>query len=307
MSVYVFGHKNPDADSICAAIALSYLKGVQGEETVPSRLGECNSETRFILEHFGFEQPLFKNSYEGCEVMLVDNTDKSLCAVDIDKAHVKVIVDHHKLGDITTDVPLECWIRPVGSSCTVVYEMFMAYGIEIPKNIAGLLLSAILVDTVILSSPTTTQTDSICAEKLAEIAGIEDIKAFGMEIYKVKSSVAGINTPTLLKQDRKIYVMNGNAIGISILESVDLSSLEERKQEFLEHMAFIKKEKELHSMIVLLTDIIKKGSEVLLLSDDEKRVTDALGLDHYEHFIWCDGVISRKKQVVPPLERVFAD
>ena len=177
MSMYVVGHKIPDSDSICGAIALAYLKNQIGEPAIPTRLGDVSPETQFILDTFGFEAPELKMSYAGENVYIVDHTEKTQAPDDIDEATVVGVVDHHKLGDLTTSTPLECWIRPVGCSNTIIKMMYDFYGVEIPKNIAGLMLAAILSDTVIFKSPTCTTADIKCVEVLAEIAGIEDFKS----------------------------------------------------------------------------------------------------------------------------------
>ena len=159
MSVYVFGHRNPDSDSIVGAISISYLKNqVENEEYIPARQGDISAETEFILKQFGYADrvPMLKTSVAGEKVFIVDSTDKMHFQDDIDEATILGIADHHKLGDLTTDTPLEAWIRPIGCSNTVVYEMYRSYGVEIPKDIAGMMMMAILSDTVIFKSPTCT-------------------------------------------------------------------------------------------------------------------------------------------------------
>ena len=178
MSAYAVGHKVPDSDSICSAIALSYLKTTIGEDVKPARLGELSPETLFILDKFGFEQPELKLSFADTDgIYVVDHSDRIQGPDDIDDSTVLGIIDHHKLGDITTSTPLEIWVRPVGCTNTIIKMMYDFHGIEIPKNIAGAMMCAILSDTVIFKSPTCTTADIKCVEALAEIAGIEDYKA----------------------------------------------------------------------------------------------------------------------------------
>lgn len=207
MSMYVVGHKVPDSDSICGAIALAYLKNQIGEAAIPTRLGEVSPETAFILEKFGLETPELKTSYAGEEVYIVDHSELTQAPDDIAEATIVGIVDHHKLGDLTTSTPLECWIRPVGCSNTVIKMMYDFYNVEIPQNIAGIMLCAILSDTVIFKSPTCTTADIKCVEALAEIAGVEDFKALGMEMFKVKSAVEGTPVRDLVMRDFKDFNM----------------------------------------------------------------------------------------------------
>jgi manganese-dependent inorganic pyrophosphatase len=306
MAMYVVGHKIPDSDSICGAIALAYLKNQIGEAAIATRLGDVTPETQFILDTFGFEAPELKLSYAGEEVYIVDHTEKTQAPDDIDEATVVGVVDHHKLGDLTTSTPLECWIRPVGCSNTIIKMMYDFYGVEIPKNIAGLMLGAILSDTVIFKLPTCTTADIKCVEVLAEIAGIEDYKAFGMEMFKVKSAVEGTPARDLVMRDFKDFNMNGNLVGIGQLEVIDLAVFDDIKAELEADIAKLKEEGNRHSVFLLLTDIMKEGSQMLIVSDDESIVEKAYGVAPEQGRVWLDGVLSRKKQVVPPLQDAFA-
>lgn len=306
MPNYVVGHKIPDSDSICSAIALSYLKSTLGEETVPARLGELSPETLFILERFGFEQPELKTSYAGESLYIVDHSDRVQGPDDIDDATILGIIDHHKLGDITTSAPLECWIRPVGCTNTIIKMMYDFHGVEIPKDIAGAMMCAILSDTVIFKSPTCTTADIKCVEALAEIAGIEDPKALGMEMFKVKSAVEGTPVRDLVLRDFKDFDMNGNLVGIGQLEVIDLSIFDEMKADLEADIAALKAEGNRHSVLLLLTDIMKEGSEVLVVSDNADLTEKAYGKASVDGKVWLDGVLSRKKQVVPPLQESFA-
>jgi len=306
MPNYVVGHKIPDSDSICSAIALSYLKTTLGEHTVPARLGELSPETLFILDKFGFEQPELKMSYAGESLYIVDHSDRVQGPDDIDEATVLGIIDHHKLGDITTSTPLECWIRPVGCTNTIIKMMYDFHGVEIPKDIAGAMMCAILSDTVIFKSPTCTTADIKCVEALAEIAGIEDPKALGMEMFKVKSAVEGTPVRDLVLRDFKDFDMNGNLVGIGQLEVIDLTIFDEMKADLEADIAKLKEEGGRHSVILLLTDIMKEGSQLLVASDDNGIVEKAYEATLEDNKVWLDGVLSRKKQVVPPLQQTFA-
>lgn len=306
MPNYVVGHKIPDSDSICSAIALSYLKTTLGEETVPARLGELSPETLFILDKFGFEQPELKTSYAGESLYIVDHSDRVQGPDDIDDATILGIIDHHKLGDITTSAPLECWIRPVGCTNTIIKMMYDFHGVDIPQNIAGAMLCAILSDTVIFKSPTCTTADIKCVEALAEIAGIDDAKALGMEMFKVKSAVEGTPVRDLVLRDFKDFNMNGNLIGIGQLEVIDLAIFDDMKADLEADIAALKAEGNRHSVILLLTDIMKEGSEFLVVSDNDDLTEKAYGKATVDGRVWIDGVLSRKKQVVPPLQESLA-
>jgi len=306
MSVFVFGHKNPDSDTVCSAIALADLKSKLGVASTAVAQGELPPETKFILEKFGVAAPAVKTAFAGEKVFLVDTSDLAQLPDDIKQAEVLGIVDHHKLGDLTTSSPLECWIWPVGCTATVITSMYKYFGVEVPKSIAGIMLCAILSDTVIFKSPTCTPADKEAAAELAKIAGIADTAALGMEMFKVKSAVEGTPARELVLRDYKDFNMNGTKVGIGQLEVVDLSILDAVKKDLEADIAALKAEKGNHSVFLLLTDIMKEGSEILIASDDASVVEKAFGAKPEAGKAWLPGVMSRKKDVVPKFEKVFA-
>ncbi len=306
MAAYVFGHKNPDSDTVCGAIALANLKTKIGEEAVAVTQGDINPETAFILEKFGVAAPEVMTSVAGKDVYLVDHSDLAQSMDDVAKAEIKGIVDHHKLGDVTTSQPLECWIWPVGCTCTVLKSMYNYFNVEITKDMAGLMLCAILSDTVIFKSATCTDADKAACEDLKAIAGVDDMMELGMDMFKVKSAVDGTPARELVLRDYKDFDMNGKKVGIGQLEVVDLSILDGVKADLEKDIAALKEEGGRHSVFLLLTDIIKEGSEMLVVSDDESVVEKAFGSAVKDGKVYLDGVMSRKKQVVPNLEKAFA-
>jgi manganese-dependent inorganic pyrophosphatase len=305
MSTYVFGHRTPDSDSIVGAISLSYLKNQLGEDCIPARQGDISAETEFILEKFDGKLPELKTSVAGENVYIVDSTDKIHFQDDIDEATILGIFDHHKLGDLTTNTPLEAWIRPVGCSNTVIKEAYDYYGVKIPKNIAGMMMMAILSDTIIFKSPTCTKVDTKAVKELAKIAEIEDYKALGMEMFIVKSAVDDSSARQLNTRDYKAFDMNGSMIGVNQLEMIDISVLDDRKEEIFMDMRDLKEENGLHTIIVLLTDIMKEGSQLLCVSDDISKIEKAFSKSMKGDEIWLDGVMSRKKQVIPFVQPQF--
>lgn len=305
MATYIFGHTTPDSDSIVGAIALSYLKQELGEDTIAVRQGEINPETAFILERFNFQAPELKTSFAGEDVYLVDFSDLAQSPADIKEANILGIVDHHKLGDITTSTPLECWIRPVGCSNTIIKQMFDYHNITIPKDIAGMMMCAILSDTVIYKSPTSTKEDTKACKELADIVGIEDFKALGMEMFIVKSDVLSATKRELVLRDFKDFNMGQAKIGVGQLEVVDLSVFDNMKEELFEAMQQIKEEGERHTVLLLLTDIMVVGSQLLVLSDDGSKIEEAFNVKLENNQVWLDKVLSRKKQIIPFLEKLF--
>ena len=305
-TVYVAGHKSPDTDAICAAIAYAEFKKKRGMDAVPVRLGDLNPETQFVLKKFGIPVPELMTDATGKKLIIVDHSETTQSPDNFDKAEIIEIIDHHKIGDLTTPNPIFFLSMPVGCTCTVIKILYDYFGIEIPKEIAGIMLSAILSDTVMFKSVTTTDEDKKRAEELAKIAGIEDMQAYAMEMFKAKSDVAGKTPRDLIFRDFKDYVMSGKKVGVGQLEVVDLSLLDELKDPIYEEMKKVKEEGERHSIFLMLTDVMKEATELLVISDEPVVVEKAFGVPLKERSVWLEKVMSRKKQVVPPLEKAFA-
>jgi manganese-dependent inorganic pyrophosphatase len=306
MTTLVFGHKNPDTDSVCAAIALADLKKKLGEDIAPAVQGELNPESKFVLDKFGVAAPAVVTSYAGKDVYLVDHSDLAQSPDDLKQANILGIVDHHKLGDVTTGQPLECWIWPVGCTCTVISRMYKYLGVEIPRDIAGIMLCAILSDTVIFKSATCTDEDkAVCAE-LSEICGESNLEALGIEMFKVKSAVEGTPIRELVFRDYKDFNMSGKGVGVGQLELVDLSIVDGIKAKLEKDIRDLKAEKGHHSVLLMLTDIMKEGTELLVASDDESVIEKAFGVAPKDGKAWLPGIMSRKKQIVPDLEKAFS-
>lgn len=303
MSALILGHKNPDTDSIVAALAACNLYKGRGMDTEAAAQGEPAPETEFVLEKFSLKAPPVIKSVAGREVFLVDYSDLDQAPDDFSKCKLLGIVDHHKLGNVTSDAPLECWIQPVGCSNTILKLMHDYYKVSIPKNLAGAMLCAILSDTVLFRSPTCTEADKKAAAELAQIAGVTDMQTLGMDMFRAKSN---LNAPVrdLIFRDFKDFDMNGKKVGIGQLELVSLDMVTpELKASLKKELAAVKAEGR-DSALLILTDIVKEGSELLLCSDSEPVVLQALKAQKSDQ-IWLPGVMSRKKQVVPPLQQAF--
>ncbi len=316
--VYVVGHKNPDTDSVCSAIAFAYLWNKWKEtgnfdkvmkidsDAVPVIQGDVNPETKYVLEKFGFEIPKLMTSGDGKKVALVDHSEKAQTVDDIEKAEIVAIIDHHKIGDISTPQPILFVNLPVGCTATVLKILFDKTGVEIPQNIAGILLSSILSDTVIFKSATTTELDKAVAEELAKIAGVEDMTKFGVEIKAKLSAVDDLTAREIITRDYKDFDMSGKKVGVGQIELVDLSLVESRVDEIYEEMKKMKEEGSYAGIFLMLTDIMKEGTELLVVTDYPEVVEKAFGKKLEGKSVWLDGVMSRKKQVVPPLENAFS-
>jgi len=303
--LYIVGHKNPDTDSICSAIVLAYFL-----EGVPARLGDINPETQLVLKRFGVMEPELIRSAEGKEIFLVDHSERSQTLDDLEKGKLVGILDHHKVG-ITTSEPIVYLAKPVGSTATIIGELYFKNALdiiggkdkELKPDLAGLLLSAIISDTVLFKSPTTTDIDRKIGEKLAEIAGIEDINTYGMELLKAKSTVSRMKPEEIVKLDYKEFNFNGKKVGIGQVEVIDVGEIQEKKEEI--YRILEEKLKEGYDLILfLITDIMRGGSEVLVVGNKE-AFERAFNVNVEGKSVYLEGVMSRKKQVVPPLERYY--
>ncbi len=304
MSALVLGHKNPDTDSIVSALAATNLYRGRGFDVKAVAQGTPAPETAFVLERFQLQAPEVVTSVAGQEVYLVDYSDLAQAPADFAQAKLLGIIDHHKLGDVTSDSPVECFIWPVGCSNTVIKMLHDYYKVEINPALAGAMLCAILSDTVLFKSPTCTDLDKQAAYDLAKIAGIDDLQALGMEMFKAKSNLADATPRDLIFRDFKDFDMSGSKVGIGQLELVSLDLITpELKAQLKDELAKVKGEGR-HSALLVLTDIMEEGSELLLVSDDADKVAGALKATVSDK-IWLPGVMSRKKQVVPFLEQAF--
>ncbi len=304
MTALVLGHKNPDTDSIVAALAAANLYRGRGIDVKPVAQGEPAPETAFVLKTFNLAAPEVVSSVAGADVYLVDFSDLAQAPADFAEANLLGIVDHHKLGDVTSVAPVECYIQPVGCSNTVLKFLHDLYQVEISPELAGAMLCAILSDTVLFKSPTCTEADRKAAAELAAIAGVEDMQALGMDMFKAKSNLDGATPRELIFRDFKDFDMSGCKVGIGQLELTSLEMISPELKAALKAELEVIKSEGRHSALLVLTDVMEEGSELLLSSDDPAVITTALNTTLSDK-MWLPGVMSRKKQVVPFLEKAF--
>ncbi|MEW6428337.1 MAG: manganese-dependent inorganic pyrophosphatase [Thermodesulfobacteriota bacterium] len=305
MAVYVVGHKSPDTDSVTSAIAYAELKKAMGEDAVPVMQGDANPETKVVLAKFGFAEPAKMTDATGKKVILVDHSDIAQAPDNLSAGEVVEIVDHHKIGDVTTNNPIFFCAQPVGCTGTVLKFLYDVNKVSIPKNVAGIMLCAILSDTVMFKSPTTTDADKKACDELAKIAGVADMKALAMEMFKAKSAVDGVPARDLLFRDYKDFDMGGKKVGIGQLELVDLSLVDNVRGDLYKACQEVKAEGGRHTVLLILTDIMKEGSDVLVVSDEPALVEKAYNVKISGPAVWVDGMMSRKKQAVPPLQKAM--
>ena len=304
--IFVLGHMPPDLDSVAAAISYAYFKNVQTgtSKYVPAYAESMNKETEYVLEKFGLAGPEKLNTVAGKDLILVDHNEFAQAATGIEEANIVEILDHHKL-DFKYREPIQVLIRPWGSSCSIIHDLYMTQGVDIDKDMAGLMLSAVLVDTVITKSPTCTKKDVEIIKSLAELAGISDWKEYGMEVFKVRSNIGELSAMEIVKSDYKDFAMKAGKMGLGQVETADLAAFKDRSEELLEAIKKIKDAGSYHTVALFVTDIINEGSLFMVHSDDEAGFETAFDTKLEKNQVYIDGIISRKKQVAPKFSEQF--
>lgn len=302
--ILAFGHKNPDTDTICSAIAVADLHQKLGYEIEAVRLGELNEETAFALQTFEVAAPRLveRVAVEAKQVVLVDHNEPAQSAIDIADVEVIAVIDHHRIAGFETAGPLYYRCEPVGCTATILHKMYQEYAIEIEEQIAGLLLSAIISDTLLLKSPTCTEADIAAFYALATIAQVDDVMDYGMELLKAGASLAGKKAHELITIDSKPFVMGGYRVEIAQINVVDLADIEPLKVEILAAMEAARMQKEQDVYFTIVTDILNNNS-IGLISGDVALVERAFAVEAKEACVELPGVVSRKKQVVPVFEK----
>lgn len=302
--IIVIGHKNPDTDTVISAIVMSQLiNEVQGPvsgNAVSKISGELNKETEFVLNYFKEDVPDIIESLAGRDVFLVDHSEFSQAVDGIEEANLVGVLDHHKMGGIKTAIPIFYKAEVIGSTATIIAKIFAGRNIDLNKQQAGLLLAAIISDTLKLISPTTTQIDKDIAQKLVEISG-EDIDKLANAMFDAKSDISGITALELITKDYKEYEVKDKKFGIGVWETVKPEKVEALKDEILSALKNTKEKKGLDLMFFGIVDIIKNKTEVILLDSDKEILEQAFGVQSDNNALVLDGVVSRKKQMAPPI------
>jgi manganese-dependent inorganic pyrophosphatase len=301
MSNYVVGHQNPDTDSICAAITYANLQQELGEDVRAIRVGKINAETEFILDYFDVETPqLVEEVTAEDQVTLVDHNEKSQAISGLEDAEIVGIIDHHRIGDIETGNPIYFRNEAVGCTSTIITKLYQENNVEINDQMAGLLLSAILSDTVIFRSPTSTEVDQELATMLADQLDL-DLKDYGVKMFKAGSVVNKLAPKELITNDYKEYEFAGDTIGVGQIEVMDASQVDGIKDDILASIGELVAENDYKFLILLVTDILAEGSQVLMSDDAVEVVEDAFDVGVTDNEVYLDGVLSRKKQIIPVL------
>lgn len=306
--VLVFGHQNPDTDAIASSYAFAYLaKNAYKMDAEVVALGEPNEETAFALDYFGVTAPRVVESAkaEGVDtVILTDHNEFQQSLSDISDVTIFGVVDHHRVANFETANPLFMRVEPVGSASSIVYRMYKENNLEVPKEIAGLLLSGLISDTLLLKSPTTHMTDHKVAEELANLVGV-NLEEYGMSLLKAGTNLASKSEAELIDIDAKTFELNGNAVRVAQVNTVDIAEVLER-QDAIETAISDAIVKEGYSdFVLMITDIVNSNSEILALGSNMDKVEAAFNFKLENNHAFLPGAVSRKKQVVPQLTESF--
>ncbi|MGM0838234.1 MAG: manganese-dependent inorganic pyrophosphatase [Bacillota bacterium] len=300
--VFILGHKNPDTDSICSAIAYAELKKQLGMDAEPVRLGELNGETEYALKHFNAEVPrlIETAANEVQEVILVDHNEFQQSVSDINQVRVLEVIDHHRIANFETSDPLYYRAEPVGCTATILNKLYKENNVEITKEVAGLMLSAIISDSLLFKSPTCTEQDVQAANELAAIAGV-DANSYGLDMLKAGADLSDKTVEQLITLDAKEFQMGDYKVEIAQVNTVDTADVLKLQEELELAILNTIANKGLDLFVFVVTDILTNDSVALTLGKETAAVEKAYNVTLENNTALLRGVVSRKKQVVPVL------
>lgn len=304
--VKVFGHISPDTDATTAAIVYAwYLNEHTAHDATPYVLGELNSETSFVLQRFIFDVPeLLPELTAGESVVVVDTNNPQELPGNINEMNIVALIDHHKLvGGLTTETPTDIVIKPVACTATIMHDHFVANGIMLPENIAGLMLSAILSDTLGFRSPTTTPHDKDVAENLAATLNIE-IASYADAMFAAKSDISSFSDSGLIKLDSKKYEVGDKNFRVSVIETTNTDTVLARKAGIVEAIkTCVNEENDIDDVLFFVVDIFKEHATVFTYNELTTQViASSFGVTVANDTEVLPGILSRKKQILPALK-----
>ena len=303
-NIYIVGHRRPDLDSIASAIGYEMYRQLLGNTNYKAiRCDEINALTEWVFKKFNTQIPEYISDISNTNVVLVDHTYSENRANGWERANILEVIDHHdvKLEDI---VPQRITIRPCGSTCTLITEKFVNSNTDIPFNIANILLAGILDDSLGLKSPTTIQLDIDMVDRLNEVCKVGDIEKYSLEIFEKKDIWHTLTPREIIEEDIRNVEINGNWVSISQVETLDNESIDTK--DLIEELEKINREKEFNLRLVMLTNPVKKDCLLISVGKDINLLEKELGKDIKESRVYLKDIVSRKKQVLPLLEKIYS-
>ena len=288
--IFIFGHKNPDTDSICSSLIREILDKKNGyTNTEARRLGKVNKETQYVLDYLQIEAPeLLEKVEEGQKVILVDHNEFTQSVEGIEKAEILSVVDHHRIANFQTSSPLYYTAKPYGCTATILYEEFKQFGHEIDKKEAVLMISAIISDTLLLKSPTTTKKDEQALKELSEIARI-DVNTYGIEMLKAGTDLSEFSEEELINLDAKKFEKDNIKYKIAQVNTVSIDDVLKNQVKLEEEINKKIKEEGLDLFVFVITDILNNNSEILVLGNRSDIISKQVELKNNRAFL--EGVV----------------
>ncbi|HTH93125.1 MAG TPA: manganese-dependent inorganic pyrophosphatase [Candidatus Paceibacterota bacterium] len=304
--IKVFGHMSPDTDTTgCAVLWAWYLNAHTTNEATPYVLGTLNKETAFVLNRWGVEEPaLLESISEDDKIVIVDTNNPQELFANINDASIVQIIDHHKLvGGLTSKEPIDITIRPLASTATVIHDLIGEHVATLPDEMAGIMLSCILSDTLAFRSPTTTPHDKGVAEQLAKKLGL-DINSYADELFTAKSDVSDFTDTGLLHIDSKKYPVGDKNFRISVVETTNPSEILAREEGIVNAIKdLVAEENDIDDILFFVIDILKEEATVFTYNQLTKDLVSAsFGVSATKNTETLPGVVSRKKQILPVLK-----
>ncbi len=302
--IKVFGHFSPDVDSTGSPLIWAwYLTQIRNTPAEAVLLGQPNTEAKFALSHWGFEQPtILQDLAPGTPVVIVDTNNPDELPKGINDADIQAIIDHHKLvGGLETKGPIDITMRPLACTATIMYDMIGKHMAQAPRGIKGMMLSCILSDTLEFRSPTTTQTDRAVAHALADELGVE-ISKLAAQMFAAKSDVSAFSDAALLKMDAKKFNVGDKNFRISVLETTSPDQILSRKAALMAAMPDVAAEDGADEGMLFIIDILKEEATLLIPNEVVKSVAEkSFNVTISGDTVVLPGVMSRKKQIIPVL------
>ncbi|MCH4095054.1 MAG: manganese-dependent inorganic pyrophosphatase [Acidaminococcus provencensis] len=304
----ITGHKNPDTDSICSALSYAYVKTQLGEKVEACRAGNVNPETQYVLDYWKVDAPRLNTELaEGQDVILVDHNELSQAVDGFSKANPLEIIDHHRMGGIVTANPLMVRIQPVGCTGTIIYNISVEKNVTLTPTIAGLLFSAISSDTLYFKSPTTTEKDKEAAMALAKIAGLEDPQKYAMDMLQAGSAINSLSPSAICHGDMKEFDFPQGKVTVAQINVMDGEKAKAKWPALQGALQDMVDQCEADTTLLMVTDIINEVTELLWAGKNAEVLDKAFGQREADGHYHLPGVLSRKKQIVPPLTKAFQE
>ena len=302
--IYIFGHKNPDTDSIGSSMVKEILDRKKGINNVEAkRLGNINKETQYMLDYLNLQAPeLLEKVEEGQDVCLVDHNEFNQSVDGIEKAKILSVTDHHRIANFETSEPLYYTAKPYGCTSTILFEEFKNNNIEIEKTEAIIMASCIISDTLLLKSPTTTEHDKKALAELEKIAGI-DVNKYGLEMLKAGTDLDDFSAEELVNLDAKSLDKNGSKFVIAQVNTVSIEDVLKRQEELETAINKEIETKNLDLFVFAITDILNSNSEVIALGKRVDAVEKGFDKKLEDNKMFLEGVVSRKKQLLPVIDK----